>query len=159
MYRDSRGTMTLFHRAGLPIPGELRATAELVLGRRFEEALARLPAEVDERAYREAVAIADEARAFECKLPIDGARRQLEAALSKQLRRVVTGDTDVEHTGAATPLGAALALCDVADRLALALDLERPQELLYEALRDGLQRTPAVLDLADRLRLSRKIPS
>jgi hypothetical protein len=158
MYRDTHGTMSLFRLAGLPIPRELRAVAELALGHRFQAAIAPLPGDqLDGAVYREAIAIAEQARTFGCKLPDEAARRHLEDALSLHLHRVVSGDGDYEHTGASTPVASVIALLDVAEKLDIELDLERSQELLYDALRDGLTLTPPVRELAAALRVSAKV--
>jgi len=158
MYADSQSTIASFRQAGLPMPPELRAAAELALGRRFEDGVATWPTEEhDPHAYRLALGIAEDARALGCKVPIEAARKKLEAALLRQLRRVASGDTSVEQTGAVTALDAALKLLALAPRLDIELDLERAQELLHDALLDGLTATDGVESLADELSLSREL--
>ncbi len=160
MYADSQSTIASFRQAGLPMPPELRAAAELALGRRFEDAVAAWPTEEhDAHAYRVALELAEGARSLGCKVPIEAAQKKLDAALLRQLRRVAAGDANVEQTGAVTPLDAALELLSLAPRLDVELDLERAQELLHDALLDGLTATEEVLRLVDELNLSRELPT
>jgi len=158
MFKDSQATIASFRQAGLPVPPELRAAAELALGRRFEDAIAALPAEdLHDDAYHAALHVAEQARAFGCRIPTDTSQVKLEAALLRQLRRVAAGSDDVERTGSTTPLDSALALLEVATKLDVELDRERAQELVYDALREGLHPSEAVLRLVDELNLSREL--
>ena len=158
MFRDSQATIASFRQAGLAMPAELRAAAELALGRRFEDATATLPGEeLGDTAYHAALQIADEARAFGCRIPTETSRLKMEQALLRQLRRVAAGEDDVERAGGSTPLSAALSLLEVAAKLEIELDLERAQELLCDALRDGLEPSEGVLRLADELNVSSEL--
>jgi len=158
MLRDSQATIASFREAGLPVPPELRAAAELALARRFDEALSALPgAELDDTSYRAALSVAELARALGCKVSTDETRRKLEATLLHQLRRLAAGEERSERTGAVSPLRAALAVFELASRLGVELELERAQEVVYEALVERATVDDGALQLADALNLSREL--
>ncbi len=158
VWRDSEGTISSFQNAGLPMPAELRAATELALGRRFEDALFTRPGEeLLASGYKAVLEIAEQARAFGCRIPTETSRHKIETAILRNLRRVAAGVDEVQNTGGVTPLAAALALLEVAGKLGLELDIERAQELIYDALRDGLEPNEGVLRLLDELNLSRQL--
>src|SRR5690606_10736697 len=156
-YVEARFTVRQFVEAGLPLPRELRTAVELALDLRFADTIEAAPVEGFDRAwYENAVAIADEALRFGCRLSMEVARRHLDEKLIALARRVCAGATDETHAGAA-PADAALELLEVAERLGVDLDVERPQELLYAALERSP--TPAVRLLARALGLRSEAPA
>lgn len=158
MFRDSQATIASFRQAGLPMPPELLAAAELALARRFEDAVASLSgSELDEGAFHGALEIAERAKSLGCRVSTKSTRHGLELALLRQLRRVAAGERETDHSSGLTPLHAALSLFEIASRLDVELDLERAQELLYDALLEGIDADAGVLQLADALNLSRDL--
>jgi hypothetical protein len=156
MYQESRAAIAQFHEAGLPLPEELRMAAQLALAHRFDEAIAEAPEQhFDPTAYARALEIAEEAARYGSMLRLGEARRHFEAQLSRLMRRVCAGETDPVHGG--NPARSALSLLEIAEQLGLSLDLDPPQERLYQALRAGLTRNESVTRLALELGLSERL--
>jgi alpha-amylase/alpha-mannosidase (GH57 family) len=156
MYREAVLTIAQFHDAGLPLPQELRTAAQLALAYRFDEEIAAAPADVfDSGAYRVALGIAEEAQRYGCELRTEAARLHFESMLEKIMRRVCAGDRDLEHAGG--PTAAALELLDLGTRLHLDIRIDRAQEMLHDALRQGLEPTESLRRLARALDLSREL--
>jgi hypothetical protein len=108
VYEDNRRTIEMLATAGFPFPAELRAAAEIALSRRLDDELARAAESTDVRAYQRAIAIVEEAVAAYVTAP--------EPASLARARDVIA----------------------LARRLALAPNLERAQEALYDALVAGV---------------------
>ncbi len=154
-YQDARRTIAQFHEAGLPLPDELKISAQLALAHRFDEEIARAPAHAFEpSAYLQAIAIVDDAKAYGCELRRDTACRHFEALLAHLMHRVCAGDTDVTHTGSGGPIASALELLSLAESLGLTLETHGAQEQLHRALEDGLGRSEALAQLGAELGLS-----
>ena len=157
-YQDARRTIARFHDAGLPLPHELRMVAQLALAHRFDQEIARAPVHAfDPEAYRQTIAIVEEAEAYGCELRRDAAAQHFEALLGHLMHRVCAGDTDVAHTGSGGPIGAAMELLSLAECLGLTLKTDRAQEQLHRALQDGLGRSEALAELGAELGLSDKL--
>jgi alpha-amylase/alpha-mannosidase (GH57 family) len=156
MYREAVLAIAQFHDAGLPLPQELRTAAQLALAYRFDEEIDAAPADVfDGGVYRRALAIAEEAQRYGCELRTDAARRHFEAMLERLMHRVCAGDRNVAHAGG--PTAAALELLELGGRLRLDLHIDRAQEMLHDALRQGLEPTESLRRLARALDLSREL--
>ncbi len=98
--------------------------------------------------------IAEEAERYGCVLRQDRARRHLDGLLTKIMYRVCAGDDDVVHVGT-DPTQAALSLIGLATDLGVALDRERPQELLVRSLRAQSEVGESLSELAAALGLVR----
>ncbi len=158
MFTDGHHTMLTFHEAGLPIPAEVRAAAELALGRRITEAIVALPSEVFEPdAYRQVLAIATEARALGCRVALEPVKRHLERVLHARLLSLAGGMPALTAHAAKCASADGLALVRVADRLGVELELERGQELVFQGLARGLGATTELAELCEELGLSQKL--
>ena len=129
IYEDHRRTLVALTVAGYPLPPELRAPAELALARRFEQEVAAQAGSPDPAAYRSAVAIAREAKVHGFRIDTPRARATIERLLLDAVRDAVRGDADSDRA-----VERALALLNLAHDLELHPDIERPQELVYDAL-------------------------
>jgi len=144
LFADHQATLSTLARAGYPLPRELRAPGELALGRRLEAEVAAQHGSLDPADYVEAVSIAQEARAAGLTIDSPQARATVTRLLLQATRQAVTDPHSPEG------VDAALAVLEVAAELDLRVDTERPQELVYEALKGrtpsaGLRRLAAAL--------------
>ncbi len=157
MYQDARRAIAQFHEAGLPVPEELRTAAGLALAHRFDEEMARAPRDgFHPEAYARARAIAEEAKRYGCALRHDRAREHFDGLLTKIMQRVCACDTEDGH-GRGEATKSALTLLEQASVLGIALDRQRPQELLVAAIRCDSQTYASRVSLGRALGLSEKI--
>ena len=147
LFSDHHGRLAALAAAGYQLPPELRAPAELALTRRFEAEVAAQAGSVDPAAYAGAIAIARQARDEGYRIDTPEARRTIERMLLDAVQRVVAdGGHDVE---------APLALLQLAADLDLRPDLDRAQEVVYEAVTRGTTAPGEPLRrLADALNLA-----
>jgi hypothetical protein len=132
LYTDNRSRLDALIIAGYPLPPELRAPMELALARRFEAEIARAVHEDGAERFTTANDIAREARRAGVQLATPHAATTMSATLLAAVKRAVERPDDDERAGAA------LGLLRLVRGLDLPLDLERPQELVFEAMRaDG----------------------
>jgi len=157
MYQDARRAIAQFHDADLPLARELLLAAQLALGHRFDEEIARAPARMFEpTAYERAIEISEEAERYGCTLDRQAACCHFEGLLEGLMHRVCAGDTDESHAGS-SPVTSALALLGTAERLHLGVDFDRAQELLHAALRAGLALSDPLRLLLEKLSLSKEL--
>lgn len=121
---DHWHTLKAFATAGHPLPPELRAPAELVLARRLEAAIADQHGSLDAGAYAAARRIAQEARASGFAVDTLRVRAAVGRVLLSAVSRALDGQ-GVEE---------AIAVLRLARELGADVSIERPQELVYEAL-------------------------
>ncbi|HEV2803085.1 MAG TPA: DUF3536 domain-containing protein [Pyrinomonadaceae bacterium] len=150
LYEENRRNIEMLQEAGFHLPEELRAAAEFTITRRLEREMQKFEQENDPAAFREALKIAGEVARLGYRLDRTSMRRKFEKLIAKTVRTAVCDDSSPEH------YETALDLIDLAGELNLHANLERPQEIVYEALRDGSARRDAKelalkLDLAPRL--------
>jgi hypothetical protein len=130
LYEDHRASFATLVAAGLPLPPELRAPAELALARRLESEVANSVSTADVRSFRNARAIVREARALGIHLATPHAARAMERMLLDAVERAV-GDPSVDR------VGAALGLLQLVKDLDLPIDRDRAQEVVYDVLTGG----------------------
>jgi alpha-amylase/alpha-mannosidase (GH57 family) len=135
LWADNRAVLGSLATAGHPLEPELRAPVEFALGRRIRSALdAVAAAAVDAdpadsgAGVRAALDAAWEARRVGVELPLGRISRSLGEAVEAAVRRAVAAGGDGEG---AEVVGLLLELRRVLD---VGIDLDRPQELLVEAL-------------------------
>jgi alpha-amylase/alpha-mannosidase (GH57 family) len=146
LYEENRRNIEMLQEAGFELPQELRAAAEFTVGRRFELRLQRLEREPSPATLRAAVEIADEIARRGYRLDRTRTRRQV--------GRLITRAASVAVASPATEnLEAAFELIRVAHKLGLEADVERAQEIVYEAVRQSASRI-ALRGLALTLGLS-----
>ncbi|MBI4706081.1 MAG: DUF3536 domain-containing protein [Deltaproteobacteria bacterium] len=164
LYEDNASIIGTFHDAGLTLPPELRVIAEVTLSRRFEQELERAHGRHDAGAYREALALAEQAERGGYRLEREGASRRFAAMLDEVLDRICAGlDASAASERSPRPLARQVAVSDVlelielGEGLGIELDLDRAQERIYDALGQGLERTEAVRLLLSVLGLSEQV--
>jgi alpha-amylase/alpha-mannosidase (GH57 family) len=151
LWVDNRDVLGSLATAGHPLEPELRAPIEFALGRRLRSALAAVLEGADaEGAVREATDVAWEARRLGVDLAGDRVRPALAAAIEAATRRALAGGDD----DAADAVDAVLRdLLRLRRPLETGVDLDRPQELVVDALAadpgsDRLRALAAALGIA-----------
>ena len=151
LYEENRRNIEMLHDAGFELPTELRAAAEFTVGRRFEAELRRLAGDSSPAAPRAAARLAEEIARLGYRVERARVRAQVGALITTAVREAVGADD-------ADGYERAFELIRLAGLLGLDADIERAQELVYDALRrEGARRDPELGELALKLNLSPKI--
>jgi alpha-amylase/alpha-mannosidase (GH57 family) len=130
LYEENRRNIEMLQQAGFHLPEELRAAAEFTITRRLEREINNFEQKNDRAAFREALRIAHEVARHGYRLDRTNMRRKFENLILTTVRACV-GEPEAENQEAA------LALIDLAHELSLNANLERPQEIIYEALQNA----------------------
>ncbi|HZH90328.1 MAG TPA: DUF3536 domain-containing protein [Pyrinomonadaceae bacterium] len=130
LYEENRRNIEMLQQAGFQLPEELRAAAEFTITRRLEREMQKFEQGNDTAAFREALKIANEVARLGYRLDRTSMRRKFERLIAATVGAAVAS-ADAET------YAAALALIDLAGELNLHANLERVQEIVYEAVRDG----------------------
>jgi alpha-amylase/alpha-mannosidase (GH57 family) len=158
LYEENRRVVERLQEIGFQLPRELRLAAELTVGLRLERELR------DQRRgagdYRAAVEIARDAARFGYRIDRTSVTRVFEETLTEAARLVVVRPTP-------ETVASARALIELGRELGLEANLERAQEILYEAAQSGaplstearefalaLGLAPVALSSADELTLT-----
>ncbi|HEX9917762.1 MAG TPA: DUF3536 domain-containing protein [Pyrinomonadaceae bacterium] len=148
LYEENRRNLEMLQQAGFHLPEELRAAAEFTITRRLEREMQKFEQENNPAAFREALKIAGEVARLDYRLDRTSMRRKFEKLIVATVRAAV-GEHGTEN------YEAALALIDLAAKLNLHANLERAQEIVYEAVRDSRAHgSPNVGELALKLGLA-----
>ena len=148
MVTNNRRLLDFLAQAWVPLPEELRIAATFVVQRRLEAATQRFVAGEDSAAAILA-ASGDSAR-WRIAPSTDGVVRPLQEALARAIRRVAAGD-------AAAAIAQAHAIFDVAQALALTLNLWEAQGAYYALISgDNLRRWPSAV-LVELRRLGERL--
>jgi hypothetical protein len=151
LYEDNRHSIEMLHRAGFELPIELRVAAEFTLGRRLEEEVRRQHQSADPEAYQPALEIAELANRQGYQIDRRQASRIFEDMIARAVQLAVA-DPREDHQAKA------LTLVQLTRRLGLNPNLERAQEVLFEALsQDGKTITDPLLQLGLALDLSARL--
>jgi hypothetical protein len=127
LYEENRRNIEMLQQAGFHLPEELRAAAEFTITRRLEREINRFEQQNDRAAFREALKIAHEVARLGYRLDRTSMRRKFESLIVAAVGACLSQPQ-------AEDLEAALALIDLAKELNLHANLERAQEIIYEAL-------------------------
>ena len=127
LYEHHRHTLDLLRRAGLPLPAPLKHAAEAVLGARFEAEIARQKRSRDPARYKQALVLADDARARGLELERPEAVRALKAMMGELLDELRQRPDRERHD-------ACLAFVQLARRLGIDVVTARAQEQLWAIL-------------------------
>jgi hypothetical protein len=151
LYEDNRRNIEMLQQAGFHLPEELRAAAEFTITRRLERAINSFEQKNDRAAFREALRIAHEVARLDYRLDRTSMRRKFENLILVTVRACL-GEPETENH--AENQEAALALIDLAHKLSLHANLERAQEIVYEALQSDPARHRHLEALASKLGLA-----
>jgi hypothetical protein len=145
MYEESRRVVERLQEIGFQPPRELRLAAEMTMGRRLERELQRQRRGVGD--YHVAIEIARDAAGF--GLPFDRApfTRVFEVTLTDSARSVVVRPTPEN-------IRAARSLIELGRELGLEANLERAQEIIFEAAQTGALLSEEARDFALALGLA-----
>jgi alpha-amylase/alpha-mannosidase (GH57 family) len=144
LFEENRRNIEMLQDAGFELPPELRAATEFTVGRRFESELLRFERERSADALRAATLAADEVTRLGCHIDRERTRRQVEHLITRAVTASVASPTSacVEES---------FELIRLAHRLGLEADVERAQEIVYEAVRRDPRRELRGLALLLRL--------
>jgi hypothetical protein len=112
---------------GFNLPEELRAAAEFTIMRRLEREIYKFEQQNDREAFRVALKIANEVARLGYRLDRTSMSRKFENLIVATVRAAISEPSTENHE-------AALTLIDLANKLSLHANLERAQEIVYEAL-------------------------
>jgi alpha-amylase/alpha-mannosidase (GH57 family) len=129
LYEENRRNIEMLQQAGFQLPEELRAAAEFTITRRLEREMQKFEQQNDPAAFREALKIANEVARLGYRLDRTSMRRKFEKLIEATVRAAVAGRDSETYK-------AALGLINLAGELNLHANLERAQEIVYEALPD-----------------------
>ncbi|MEZ4655535.1 MAG: DUF3536 domain-containing protein [Candidatus Eisenbacteria bacterium] len=146
LYEEHRHLIEPIQAAGFPLPPELRVAAEITLGRRFEEEVARHRGRRDPAAYTRALAIAEEVDRRGYRIHSPRAAALLGDMVDEAIRAGITGGEE--------EVAAALRLLELVHRLGVTVRMERTQEIVYQTVRSDPAIGPRLRPLADPLGLS-----
>ncbi|MBC7544415.1 MAG: DUF3536 domain-containing protein [Candidatus Sericytochromatia bacterium] len=132
---------------GHNVPPELQSVVELALWREFEDALLKQRHTSDPSPGQRAQAIAAEANRRGHRFDKVFTKQLLQGLLDEAARAAVAEPKSDEPT-------IAVRILSVAESLSVRLDLDRAQELLCEALQQGLVASQAIKSLAQVLNLA-----
>jgi len=130
LYADHRPRLNALMTAGYPLPSELRAPAEFALARRLEEEIVGVSGAASNEPFHAVQEIVREARQGGFQLASPQAAALMSNTVLAAVERVVDDPDDVR---AAFALG----LLRLTRDLRMSIDVDRAQELVFEALRHG----------------------
>jgi hypothetical protein len=137
LFEDNRAMLEAMSAHGEPLPAALRLPGELALARRLDTEVARQGGSSDPSSYRRAVSIARQARAAGLELDTPRTRALLEQLILDSVADAV-GALEAARGGLAAdpdgPAERALGLLALSTDLGVGLNIDRAQELVYEAL-------------------------
>jgi hypothetical protein len=134
-------------QAGFELPSEVRAAAEFTFGRKFEKEIRGQQLKPDPDVYRRALALVEEAKRHGYRIHPSAVPHGFEELLVEAVGFAVAHPSIVNFQSALT-------LVALTRKLELQADLERPQEVIHQALIDGMPVLDEVRELAAVLGLS-----
>jgi hypothetical protein len=145
LYEENRRVIERLHEIGLLPPRELRLAAELTVGLRLEREIRGQRRGAGD--YGAAVEIARDAARYGYRIDRTSVTRVFEETVTEAARRVVARP-DADN------ISSARALIELGRELGLEANLERGQEVIYEALRAGVALSAEARDFALALGLA-----
>jgi hypothetical protein len=145
LYEENRRVIERLQEIGFHPPRELRLAAELTVGLRLEREIRGQRRGAGD--YRAAVEIARDAARYGYRIDRTSVTRVFEETVTEATRLVVTGH-DADN------IRSARALIELGRELGLEANLERGQEIIYEAARAGVTLLDEARDFALALGLA-----
>jgi len=127
LYEENRRNIEMLQQAGFHLPEELRAAAEFTITRRLEREMDNFEQHNNPVALREALRIAGEVARLGYRLDRTSMRRKFENLIVGTVRAALN-EPELDHHETA------LSLIMLANKLSLHANLDRAQEIVYEAL-------------------------
>ncbi len=152
MFRENRRRIEMLQRAGFELPAELRAAAEFTFSKRFEEEIRRQHQSQDPAAYRKAIQIAQGAARRNYKFDRTSSRPIFEDMIEGAVHLALQGPTSEN-------INSAVMLISLARDLGIGVNLDKPQEEVYEALKQGSVRGAEIAELALKVGLAPSVLS
>jgi len=143
LYEENRRNFEMLQQAGFQIPRELTASAEFTLSRRFNDELRDVENPKSAEDYAQALSVVREADRQGLKLERADGNKLFTALILESVQTAV----DEPNEG---NVREAIALLDVAKKLGLQPDVNRPQELVFAAA-DSPTEFSHLTPLAERL--------
>jgi alpha-amylase/alpha-mannosidase (GH57 family) len=143
LYEENRRNFEMLQQAGFHVPRELTASAEFTLSRRFNDLLSEVRGSRVASDYSQALAIVKEAARQGLNIDRIEGNKAFTLLLREAVQTAVNESTVVN-------VQAAIDLLDVAKKMGLEPDINRPQEMLFEAADSSSEFEP-VIPLAERL--------
>jgi alpha-amylase/alpha-mannosidase (GH57 family) len=131
LYEENRRSIEMLHEVGLELPTEFRTAAELTLSRRFEEEVRSRQQSQRAEDYQKAIDIAEEVEKFGYNINRSNACRIFEDMITRAIQYAINN----AHPEA---FRTALELLSLIKRLRINANLEKAQETIYQAIKDGL---------------------
>jgi len=150
LYEENRRNIEMLQQAGFHLPEELRAAAEFTITRRLVRELDNFEQQNDPVALREALRIAGEVARLGYRLDRTSMRRKFENLIVETVRAAINEPESDHHL-------TALSLINLATKLSLQANLERAQEIVYEALQAKRQLNGNLDELVLKLGLARTV--
>jgi len=150
LYEENRRNIEMLQQAGFHLPEELRAAAEFTITRRLERELDNFEQNNDPVALREALRIAGEVARLGYRLDHTSMRRKFENLIVGTVRAAINEPESDHHE-------TALSLINLANKLSLQANLERAQEIVYEALQADRKLNGNMDKLVLKLGLARSV--
>jgi alpha-amylase/alpha-mannosidase (GH57 family) len=148
MVTHNRRLLEFLARAQVPVPQELRVAASFVLQRRMQEAVQRFAAGAG--SAEAALAVRADAQRWDVAAMTGAARQSLETALVRTLG-------DLSSSAAATGVGRAHAVLDLAHALDATLNLWEAQNQYYVFIATGGARACSASELGELRRLGERL--
>lgn len=128
LFEENRRQIEMLQDAGFELPPELRAAAEFTVGRRFESELMRFERERSADSLRGATLAAEEVVRLGCRIDRERTRQQVAQLIARSVTSLITS---LSNEG----IEESFELIRLAHKLGLDADVERAQEIVYQAVR------------------------
>jgi len=150
LYEENRRNIEMLQQAGFHLPEELRAAAEFTITSRLEREMDNFEQHNNPVALREALRIAGEVARLGYRLDRTSMRRKFERLIVGTVRSAINEPESDHHQ-------TALSLINLANKLSLHANLERAQEIVYEALQANRKLNGNLDELVLKLGLARTV--
>jgi alpha-amylase/alpha-mannosidase (GH57 family) len=147
LYEENRRVVEMLFQAGFELPSELKVAAEFTLGRRFEKEIENQHKSLDPSTYQKAIDLAREAGRYGCRLNTRRSAQIVEELIMRAVEALTLNPT-------AANVETARGLVALSRDLGIEVNLDRPQELIYELLQGSTYVGEELEHLAQLLGLS-----
>jgi alpha-amylase/alpha-mannosidase (GH57 family) len=150
LYKENRRRIEMLKEAGFELPKELRLAAEFTLGKLFEEEIRKQQHSRDPEAYRRAIEIASEVTRYGYQIDRSSSAMIFREMIANAVRSAV-------NTSFSEDVQAAIQLITLTRELGIDGTVDDAQEIIYQAIQEGLQLSEGMRKLALMLGISPNI--